>query len=163
MKDNKIKWPLLVGSIILCQIPGIAGSFFTAPAIPVWYAGLNKPSFNPPSWVFAPVWTLLYLLMGISLYLVLDAGIHRRQVKIAGGAFFIQLILNGLWSYLFFGLRSPLGAFFEIIFLWLAIALSMVLFFRIRPVAGWLLLPYILWVSFAGFLNYHIVILNPVP
>jgi benzodiazapine receptor len=151
---------LLFSSIIICQLAGIIGSLFTTPSIPSWYAGINKPSFNPPNWVFAPVWTTLFLLMGISLYLVLRTGLNEKDVKIGIAVFIFQLVLNSLWSFLFFGLHSPFSAFIEIIFLWIAILASIILFFRISGVAGILLIPYILWVSFASVLNFAIWRLN---
>jgi benzodiazapine receptor len=151
---------ILFSSIIICQLAGIIGSVFTTPAIPRWYANINKPSFNPPNWVFAPVWTTLYLLMGISLFLVWRTGLNEKDIKIAVAVFILQLVLNALWSFLFFGLESPFAAFIEIIFLWAAILISIILFFRISWVAGALLIPYILWVSFASVLNFSIWRLN---
>jgi benzodiazapine receptor len=151
---------ILFSSIIICQLAGIIGSVFTTPAIPRWYANINKPSFNPPNWVFAPVWTTLYLLMGIALFLVLRKGLNEKDIKIAIAVFVFQLVLNSLWSFLFFGLESPFAAFIEIIFLWAAILISIILFFRISGVAGALLIPYILWVSFASVLNFSIWRLN---
>jgi tryptophan-rich sensory protein len=161
MQRSKLSEILLFfSSIIICQLAGFIGSLFTTPSIPSWYAGINKPSFNPPNWVFAPVWTTLYLLMGISLYLVLRTGLNDKNVKMALAVFIFQLVLNSLWSFLFFGLHSPFTAFIEIIFLWIAILTSIILFFRISWVAGVLLIPYILWVSFASFLNFAIWRLN---
>ncbi len=151
---------ILFSSIIICQLAGFIGSIFTASSIPTWYANINKPSFNPPNWVFAPVWTTLYLLMGISLFLVLREGLNEKDIKIAIAVFAFQLVLNSLWSFLFFGLRSPFAAFNEIIVLWIVILVSIILFFRISPVAGALLIPYILWVSFASVLNFSIWRLN---
>jgi benzodiazapine receptor len=117
---------LLVVCVAVCFLPGIVGSLFTAAAIPTWYAGLVKPLFNPPDWVFGPVWTLLYLLMGIALFLVLKNGVWDRIVTIAVGVFAVQLILNGLWSYLFFGLHSPGWALAEITVLWASMAVERV-------------------------------------
>jgi benzodiazapine receptor len=151
---------ILFSSIIICQLAGIIGSIFTTPAIPTWYANINKPTFRPPNWVFAPVWTTLYLLMGIALFLVLRKGLNEKGIKIAVAVFALQLVLNALWSYLFFGLESPFAAFIEIIFLWAAILISIILFFRISWVAGALLIPYIIWVSFASVLNFAIWRLN---
>ena len=151
---------ILFSSIIICQLAGIIGSLFTAPSIPLWYANINKPSFNPPSWVFAPVWTTLYLLMGIALFLVWRKGLKRKDLKIAFAVFIFQLILNTLWSILFFGLKSPFVAFIEIVLLWISILISIILFFRISKVAGALLIPYLLWVSFASVLNFAIWRLN---
>lgn len=124
-----------------------------------WYANLTKPSWNPPAAVFGPVWTLLYLLMGIS------SGLVWRRAGFAGeplamGLFCFQLILNALWSYLFFGLQRPDLAFFEIVLLWLAILATLVLFWRISMAAGALLLPYLAWVTFAAILNLQLWRLN---
>lgn len=104
---NIRKVAFFVAAVAVCLVPGVVGSLFTAPAIPVWYAGLIKPSFAPPNWVFGPVWTALYLMMGIALFLVVKDGPAARRVRVAVGVFVVQLFLNGLWSYVFFGLRSP--------------------------------------------------------
>ncbi len=160
--DKKNKIVRFLVSVLSCQAAGIIGSFFTSPAIPTWYAGLHKPVFNPPNWIFAPVWTILFLLMGISLYLIWDkfGKGESRQVKKALFLFAVQLILNLFWSVLFFGLRKPLYAAIEIIILWLAILATILSFYRISRIAGIMLLPYILWVSFAVILNFLIVMLN---
>lgn len=150
----------LVISVIICQAAGITGSVFTAPSIPTWYAQVSKPEFVPPNWLFAPVWTALFLLMGISLYLVWQKGLERREVKFAISVFGIQLALNIIWSVIFFGLQNPGAAFAEIIVLWLSILASIILFYRIDRRAGLILVPYILWVSFAAFLNYSVWVLN---
>ena len=147
-------------SVLVCQATGAVGSLFTSPSIPTWYASLQKPNFNPPNWIFAPVWTILFLLMGVSLYLIWSKGLRDKKVKTAFFIFAIQLILNMLWSFLFFGLQSPLYAFIEIIILWMAILLTIASFYKISKIAGYLLLPYILWVSFAAVLNFSILILN---
>lgn len=152
--------PLLLYSLIICQLAGIIGSFFTSSSIPTWYAALEKPSFNPPNWVFAPVWTTLFVLMGISLYLIWNKGLKAKEVKTALTFFGIQLALNVLWSIIFFGLKSPLYAFVEIIILWIAILLTILKFYKISKVAAYLLIPYILWVSFAAVLNFLIFTLN---
>jgi benzodiazapine receptor len=156
----KINYFKLFASVLLCQLAGAAGSIFTASSLTDWYSLLEKPVFNPPSWVFFPVWTLLYTLMGISLYIVWEKGLHDREVKIGLIIFGIQLVLNILWSFLFFGLRSPYYGFVEIIFLWLAILLTIIQFRNISKTASYLLVPYILWVSFAALLNYNLWILN---
>lgn len=152
--NNIIK---LIISIIICQLAGFIGSLFTSPSIPTWYAALNKPSFNPPNWLFAPVWTALYLLIGIALYLV---WINKKRNKSAITFFTIQLMLNSLWSLLFFGLKNPFLAFIEIIILWSFILLTMISFYKISKPASYLLIPYILWVSFAALLNFSIWLLN---
>jgi len=150
----------LVVSILICQGVGVMGAFFTSPAIPTWYATLEKPRFNPPNWLFAPVWTILFLLMGVSLYLIWSKGLENKKAKTALFIFVLQLILNILWSILFFGLQSPLYAFIEIIILWLAILLTIISFFKISKTSAYLLLPYMLWVSFAAILNFSIMIIN---
>ncbi len=150
----------MVLSIGVCFLAAGIGSVFTASAIDTWYTTLQKPFFNPPNWVFGPVWTLLYLLMGISLYLVWITNIGREKKQQAITFFFIQLALNVLWSILFFGLKSPSAAFVGIVLLWLAIFLTIKNFLKISRVAGWLLVPYIAWVSFASVLNLSIIILN---
>lgn len=150
----------LVTAVVISFVPGAAGSLFTAPAIPTWYAGLIKPAFNPPDWVFGPAWTLLYLLMGIALFLVVKDGLTERRVKTAAGVFAVQLFLNGFWSYIFFGLKSPGWALAEISALWVSIAICLVLFFRISRTAGLLLVPYLGWVTFAALLNGAIWRLN---
>ena len=146
--------------MLLCLTAGAIGSAFTFPAIPGWYASLSKPSFNPPDWVFGPVWTALYVLMGIAAYLVYRAGAGKKGVRAALAAFGVQLCLNVLWSLLFFGLRSPLYGLICIAALWLAIAATIIKFYGISKAAGLLLVPYMLWVSFAGLLNYYVWILN---
>lgn len=151
----------LVTSIFICLFTGFIGSIFTSPSIPTWYATLTKPSFNPPSWIFAPVWITLFVLIGISLYMVWNKGLQDKKVKISLFIFGVQLVLNVLWSFLFFGLHSPFYAFLEIIILWIAIVLTIVNFFKASRTAGLLLLPYIFWVSFAAILNFSIWRLNP--
>lgn len=146
----------LVICIAVVALVAAVGSYFTAPAIPAWYANLAKPPYAPPNWLFGPVWTLLYLMMGIAAFLVWDRGLERRNVRFALVVFAIQLALNSLWSAIFFGLRFPLGAFIEVIILWLAILATIMLFSRISRPAAWLLVPYIFWVSFAAFLNFGI-------
>lgn len=157
---KKIDYTKLVISILICNAAGIIGSFFTSPTIPGWYASLVKPGFNPPGWIFGPVWILLYIMMGISLYLIWREGLEKKQNRIAAIMFGIQLILNSAWSIIFFGLHAPLVAFIEIIILWIAIAATIILFYRISKKASYLLLPYILWVSFAAVLNFAIFYLN---
>lgn len=156
-KINKFK---LFVSVLACQLAGAVGSVFTVASIDSWYAVLEKPAFNPPSWVFSPVWITLYTLMGISLYLVWVEGLQRKEVKVGIFVFVIQLGLNTLWSFLFFGLQSPYYAFMEIILLWLSIFLTIILFGKVSKKASVLLVPYLLWVSFAALLNFQIWVLN---
>ncbi|MCX6773709.1 MAG: tryptophan-rich sensory protein [Candidatus Micrarchaeota archaeon] len=158
MKSNKLAIAVLF--VLLCLAAGAIGSFFTFPSIQGWYSSLNKPFFNPPNWVFGPVWTLLYVLMGIAAYLVYEKGIKKKNVKEALAFFGAQLFLNVLWSLLFFGLHSPLCGLLCIIALWVMIALTMKKFYMISRTAGLLFIPYILWVSFAAILNLFIWGLN---
>lgn len=151
----------LIVAIFVCQLAGIVGSAFTRASIPTWYATLQKPAFTPPNWLFAPVWSSLYLLMGIAAYLVWNKGMQNREVRIALFIFGIQLVLNVFWSFFFFKLQSPLYGFVEIVILWLAILLTVIYFLRISRTASLLLLPYIFWVSFAAILNFYIMKLNP--
>ncbi|MFH1828774.1 MAG: TspO/MBR family protein [Nanoarchaeota archaeon] len=148
-------WKLII-SIVLPFLASAIGSLFTASSVSSWYTTLIKPSFNPPSWVFGPVWTILYLLMGVSLYLVWIKKFDKNAFTFFG----IQLVLNALWSILFFGLKSPLFAFIEIVFLWIAILITIIYFYKINKISAYLLIPYILWVSFAAILNFAIFILN---
>ena len=149
-------WIGLVVWLVVSLAAGWVGSQF-APGD--WYASLSKPSWNPPSAVFGPVWTVLYILMGIAAWLV-----WKEQgfggARLALGIYIFQLILNGLWSYLFFGLNNPFAAFVEILVLWLFILATLILFWRVKPLAGALLLPYLGWVGFASVLNFTLWRLN---
>jgi tryptophan-rich sensory protein len=156
----KINLSRLAASILVCEGVGIVSSLATLSSIDTWYVYLDKPFFNPPSWLFGPVWTLLYLLMGISLYLVWAKRDKSRKSAPAIKLFFIQLTLNFFWSILFFGLQAPLLAFVEIVSLWVSIILTIRAFSKISKPASYLLYPYILWVSFAALLNLAIVVLN---
>ncbi len=148
-------------AIIICQVVGLMGAVFTSANIPTWYAALSKPFFSPPNFVFAPVWTLLYALMGISLYLIWEKRQALKEQKvIVLGLFFGQLFLNFLWSAIFFGLRSPLLGFIEILMLWIVLLVTMIKFYPVSKKASLLLVPYLLWVSFASILNFAIFILN---
>lgn len=154
----KINWKLLVSSIIICELAGIIGSIFTSSSIPTWYALLSKPSFSPPNWVFAPVWTILYALIGISAYLIYASkSRHKNRALFVFGA---QLVLNALWSIVFFGSRSISGGLYIIIAMWLLIMATILMFYKIDKRAAYLLVPYLLWVSVASILNYYILILN---
>jgi benzodiazapine receptor len=148
-------------SIFLCQTAGIIGSAFTFSSIPNWYAHLNKASFNPPNWVFGPVWLTLYTLMGIAAFLIWEKRKTNKQTKIALNMFIFQLILNSLWSIVFFGAHQIFFGLVIIVVLWLAILATIVKFRPISKVAAFLLLPYLLWVSVATSLNYFVFILNP--
>ncbi len=150
----------LLLSIAGCELVGILGTPFTLAAIPTWYVNLNKPFFAPPNWIFGPVWTLLYFLMGISLYLVLIRGWKKKVVKSAVVFFLAQLALNFLWSPVFFGLKSPLLGLITIVALWVFIVITMKKFYSLSKLAFFLLVPYFLWVSFATVLNAAILFLN---
>lgn len=173
----------LLFSVLICELAGGIGSIFTAPAIKTWYIDLQKPFFNPPNWLFAPVWTLLFLFMGISLYLVwkknfsVEVSLNEAakktwnpiSAKLWNGnwreenavlIFILQLVLNVLWSLIFFGLKMPGLAFFEILMLWFAILYTIVNFYRISKNSAYLLLPYLFWVSFAAILNFAVWRLN---
>ena len=146
--------------IFLCLSAGGIGSTFTASAIPEWYAILAKPSFSPPNWIFAPVWALLYIMMGLAAALVWQKGLQNPRVRTALVVFLVQLILNLVWSILFFGLRSPLYGLVDILFLWAMILVTIAQFSRVSIPAALLLIPYILWVTFASGLNLGIFLLN---
>jgi benzodiazapine receptor len=156
-KSNIVK---LIISLVLPQAIGGIGSIFTMTSVSTWYVGLNKPSFNPPNWIFGPVWTILYLMMGIALYLVWKQGIQRQNVKCAVGLFTVQLTLNLTWTFLFFYLKMPFVAFIEIVILWISILITIIAFVRISRPTGLLLVPYLLWVSFASVLNFFLWRLN---
>jgi len=158
MKLNIPKLALCIG---LCFVFAYAGSTFTPlPGSEWYYSVLHKPSWNPPDWLFPPAWSLLFLLMGVALYLVVQQ--HSKETKIRGAliVFGLQLLLNLGWSAAFFGLHSPLLSLVVIVLLWLAIVLTIVKFRTISLVAGNLLIPYLMWVTFASFLNFTIVRLN---
>lgn len=144
-----------------CEFVGIISTPFTLAAIPTWYSTLNKPPFSPPNWIFGPVWTTLYFLMGISAFLIWQKGLKKKQVKEALLYFVAQLFFNFIWSILFFGLKSPTLGLFDILVLWVLILVTMIKFYKISKPAAYLLIPYILWVSFATILNLSIVLLNP--
>jgi translocator protein len=149
----------LVVSIGLPLAVGAIAGMYTSAAVPEWYANLNRPSFNPPGWVFGPVWTVLYILMGISLFLIWkeEPGQARNW---AIGVFFVQLALNFAWSFIFFYSKMIGPALLEIIVLWITIVIMLLLFYRIRPLAAYINIPYLLWVSFATALNASYYLLN---
>lgn len=149
----------LIISVIICQSAGIIGSFFTVSSLGGWYQTINKPSFNPPGYIFGPVWIALYLLMGISLYLVWSKK-GTADIKIPLIIFFAQLFFNTIWSILFFGLESPVLALIDIIILLILIIMTIISFYKVSKPAALLMIPYLFWVSFATVLNYFIVKLN---
>ena len=152
---------IFILAVGICFIAAGIGSLFTFASVSTWYPKLIKPPFSPPSWVFGPAWTILYLLMGISLFLVLEKGWKRTDIREGVLLFGVQLALNVAWSFLFFGLQSPLAGLAGIVLLWIAILATILRFREISRPAAFLLIPYILWVSFAMILNAAIFILNP--
>jgi tryptophan-rich sensory protein len=143
----------------LCVLVGIISGLLTRRDVAGWYAGLKKPSFNPPNWIFGPVWTALYILMSLAAWMVWSQPASQLR-NYALTWFAIQLALNFLWSMIFFRWHAIAGALGEVSFLWLAILATMVMFWEVRPLAGWLLVPYLAWVSFATALNLGIFRLN---
>ncbi|MCK9360744.1 tryptophan-rich sensory protein [Patescibacteria group bacterium] len=158
MKRNDIL--ALALSIGVCLFAGIFGSIFTASEVPTWFVTLAKPSWSPPAWVFGPVWTTLYLLMGISAWMIWRKGWKRKDVKMALWVFAAQLVLNALWSLIFFGWHQLGWAFLEIILLWVTILMTIIFFAKISRPAAWLLAPYLAWVTLASILNFTIWQLN---
>lgn len=146
----------ILGLIAICLLAGVIGGLFTSTGPTSWYAQLHKPSFNPPNWIFAPVWTTLYILMGVSLYLALRNKVERKGIIL----FISQLIFNTLWTIIFFGLQNTLLALIEIIILLILILWTIISFHKKSKTAAYLLIPYLLWVTFAALLNLAIVILN---
>jgi translocator protein len=153
---NYIKF---IFSIIICQFAGITGSLFTRNSLG-WYYTLNKPFFRPPDWLFAPVWIILYAIMGISVYLIWKRGFSKNDSKYAMVLFFVQLVLNAMWSVVFFGERSIIGGLVIILVLWILIFLTIFAFSRVNLSSAYLLVPYLLWVSYASILNFSIWRLN---
>lgn len=150
----------LIISLALPQLAGLIGSIFTTSAIPVWYATLQRPSFSPPNWIFGPVWITLYVLMGISVYLVWQKIEVNKKAKRAMLFFWIHLFFNASWSIIFFGFQNPGLAFVNIIIIWFFIIVLMIKFWQINKWSTHLLIPYLLWVSFASILNFFIWYLN---
>ena len=151
-------WKLAV-SVLVCVAVGAGGSVFVG-STGQWYQHLEKPFFQPPDTIFGPVWTVLYIMMAVAAFLVWRKGLGNKLVR-GGLAFFaVQLVLNGLWTPLFFGLKSPAIAMVDLVVLWLAIIATTMMFFKVSRAAGWLMIPYLTWVSFAGVLNASIIHLN---
>ncbi len=160
MSKNIFKFVI---SIIVCESVGIIGSFFTFSSVTNWFPTLVKPWFSPPSWLFGPVWIIMYFLMGLSLYIIwnskaeLSKQKYRKQFFILFG---IQLILNALWSFLFFGLKNPIYGLIDILFLDIVVAMTIIYAYRVSKYAAILLAPYMVWITFATLLNFEIVLLN---
>lgn len=159
MSSSPHEWFVLAVFVLLCFAAARVGSFLTTPALDGWYAALRKPSWNPPNWIFGPVWSVLYLSMAIAAWLV-----WRRcewsKASLPLSLFALQLVLNVVWSGLFFALKNPKAAFVEILLLWGAILATLIAFWRVTSLAGWLLVPYFGWVAYAAVLNFSIWQMN---
>ncbi|MGA2934120.1 MAG: TspO/MBR family protein [Methanomicrobiales archaeon] len=160
-KGTLVRAGTFILAVGICYLAAAVGSAFTALSVDTWYAGLAKPPFTPPGWFIGAVWTVLFLLMGISFFLVLERDRGRPEVKRGISLFSIQLGLNVIWSFLFFGLRSPFLALIGILFLWGSIAATLLQFLKISRPAAYLLVPYLIWVTIATGLNAGILLLNP--
>lgn len=150
----------LLAAIAISELAGLVGGYFSASSVNTWYRTLNKPAFNPPSWAFGPVWIILYVFMGVAAYSVWRKGLGNRDVQISLAVFLVQLVLNALWSFAFFGLRSPFAGFVVIILLIIAILITIYLFSRVSSIGALLMVPYLFWVVFATVLNGSIWLLN---
>lgn len=155
--NNTLK--LIISVTIPLLVGGLSG-FFTVTGVESWYQTINKPSWNPPNWIFGPVWTALYIMMGVALFLVWKSSGNANTKKLALLLFAAQMLLNFFWSFIFFSLQQPGWAFAEIVVLWLLILATIFAFARLNNMAAWLLVPYISWVSFAAILNFTIWQLN---
>lgn len=144
----------------LCLVVGFGGSTFTPEPGSWYYTTLVKPAWNPPDWLFPPVWTVLFIMMGMALAQVLEAGWEKTEVQTGAALFAVQLIFNLGWSASFFGMQSPLAGLVVIALLWIFIVLTMLAFVKVSKLAFWLLVPYLAWVSFASFLNFTVLQLN---
>ena len=147
-------------AVIPVLLAGAGGSVFTRPAIPIWYAGLNKPWFTPPNWLFGPAWTLLYILMAYAFWRVLTLERPLADKRAAIAAYLVQLFFNGLWSIVFFGMQSPGAGLFVVAAMWLSIAANIYAFARLDRTAAWLLAPYLVWTSYAAALNIGVYLMN---
>jgi len=156
---NKMQIIKLTVSLILPLGAGAIAGMFTSQAVPEWYASLNRPSFNPPNWVFGPVWTTLYILMGFSLFIIWKQNAGKER-NLAILVFLLQQILNFGWSFIFFYFNMIGVALIEIILLWISIVIMLKLFYKINPIAAYINIPYLLWVTFAGILNTAYYFLN---
>ena len=145
----------------VCYLAAAVGSVFTGLSVDTWYAGLVKPPFTPPGWFIGAVWTVLFLLMGISLFLILEEDRGRQDVRRGIALFALQLGLNVLWSFLFFGLQSPVLGLIGILLLWGSVAATLLQFMKISRTAAYLLVPYLCWVTIATGLNTALLLLNP--
>ena len=163
MQTEKIKpfvLPVVIG-VLICLAAGLLGSMVTMPAVEsMWFIDLNKPVFQPPNWLFAPVWTILYILMGVAAGIVYVEGKNKMEGKTALILFAVQLILNILWSFMFFGVQTLLGVSVNIVLLWGTLLATIIYFFKVNRAAGWMMIPYILWVTFATILTITLFVMN---
>jgi tryptophan-rich sensory protein len=150
----------LVISLLLPHMAGIAGAFFTIPSVYIWYEGLVKPAFSPPNWIFGPVWFILYTLMGFSVYIIWESVYEYKNAREAVFLFWVHLLFNAMWTVLFFNLKDIALAFFDIMIIWVMIAVLMSRFYKISKTAAYLLVPYFVWVSYASMLNLFIWAMN---
>lgn len=155
--NNNLKFII---SIIIPVAVGAVAGFFTASSVSSWFATIEKPSFNPPNWIFSPVWTLIYILMGLAFYFVWKTDAAKALKNKAIIFYAVQLFLNFLWSFIFFYAHNIFGALVDIVLLWIMIAATIYWFGKINKTAAWLLVPYLCWVSFATALNFAIWQLN---
>ena len=153
--------PKLIASILVVFLAGAVGTIYTLKEITTWYVSLIKPSWTPPNWAFGPIWSTLYVLMGISLFLIWREGLERKDVKIAILVFAIQLLINVVWSITFFATHNIFGGLVMVIILWISILINILVFYRISKPAAIILIPYLIWVTIAGYLNYTVFLLNP--
>ncbi len=150
----------IIGFVLICQLAGGIGTIFTIPAIPNWYATLNKPSFSPPNWLFGPVWLVLYTMMGIGVWLIWQKREKSKEAKFGVGLFFVHLLVNAAWSPIFFGMKNLFCALIIIVMMWAMIVWLILVWGKIDKRAAYLLVPYLMWVSFATALNFFIWKLN---
>ncbi len=158
-KKTKFQAGIFFTSLLLCIAASGIGYLLTKDPVKFWYPSLVKPALNPPNWIFGPVWTLLYTLMAIAWYKIRIKPL-TTDIKVANTFFVLQLIVNVLWSYMFFARESPALGLLTIAIMWVLILITTLLFFRQSRAAGWLMIPYLLWVSFASYLNFNIWLLN---
>ena len=152
--------PRLVVSIVIVFLAGAVGTVYTLKEITGWYVFLPKPSWTPPNWAFGPIWSILYILMGISLFLVWREGLGKKNVQIGVLVFAVQLAINVIWSLVFFGTHNIFGGLVLVLILWISILINIIVFYRISKPAGLILIPYLIWVSIASYLNYSVFLLN---
>lgn len=155
----QIKWKTLIFSLGLPLAVGGLAAFLTKDAMSS-FGQLNQPPLSPPGWLFPVVWTILYLLMGLAFYIVTVSNGDEEQVNAAKKVYYLQLAVNFFWSLIFFNMEQYFFAFLWLILLWVLILITLIRFYRIQPLAGYLLIPYLLWVTFAGYLNFGIFLLN---